>query len=104
MQFTPDEVDEIKGYFALHQDPFDGYAVPPHMHRPFIYYVLHQYEPGSFGYAMLCGHYDIALGRADQANQMNIDEIGRWIEERLPKEIHGSPEAVRKWLTSKGTL
>lgn len=61
-------------------------------------YIQRRFRPGIFTYSMLAGDLYTAVRTADIVNRKRIYELARYIEETLPSESYGSPEAVKAWL------
>jgi hypothetical protein len=82
---------------------FTGYDVPAHTQLCLENYFYHGLEPGSFMACMLRGNYEFAINLADHENYHSIDEIRRFIEDRIPEEIRGSEQRVRAWIYGKNS-
>lgn len=93
---------ETQTYLALSGLDFDGYNVPQHTQGALLRYVYNRYSPGSFGEAVLAGDLDSARYRADHMNAVALDEIDRWVKDKLPEEMRGSYKAVQNWCYRNG--
>jgi hypothetical protein len=91
------EVTEIQVYLALNELNFEGYDVPEHTQGALLRYVYNRCLPGSFSEAMLADSLEVAKFRADSINVEYLTEIDRWIKDKLPEEMRGSFDKVRKW-------
>ena len=60
-------------------------------------YAMNMIPPGGFLSACLANDFVLACGRADDANALCLVDIARYIHCALPRECHGSEEAVREW-------
>ena len=92
---------ETQTYLALSDLNFEGYVIPKHTQGALLRYVYNRYSPGSFGRAILAGSMEAAKWAADAENRHCLDEINRWIKDKLPAEMRGSYEAVDDWCYGK---
>ena len=61
-------------------------------------YVTHHVPTGHFVRAVLENDLFEAVGRADDDNQANLQEICRYVYNEIPWNCWGSPEIVKQWL------
>jgi hypothetical protein len=64
-------------------------------------YVKHKIPTGDFLRAVLENNLMEAMGRADELSRLELYDICYYIYNNAPISCHGSPEKVKKWLSSK---
>lgn len=80
---------------------FEGYDIPSHTKQCLEDYYYHGLLPGGFIACMLRGDYEHAVGLADIHNFRRVDDIRRFIEDKIPEDIRGSTDRIHSWVFGK---
>lgn len=65
-------------------------------------YVVFGLPPGGFLSAVLRNDFMEAAGRADDSNQRKLHQWAKIVYNDIPRQCHGSAEAVSKWIEKGG--
>jgi hypothetical protein len=74
----------------------------PHMAFGLRKYIENGLHPGSFLVALLKNDLKETIQRADSENRRLLPEWVLFVTNHLPPMIHGSPEAVNRWIDHRG--
>ena len=73
-------------------------GIPEHMHGAVERYLFDRIEGGSFFTAVVSNNFTESVGRADDANSNALRNWAMLIYNDFPRQAHGSPKAVERWL------
>jgi hypothetical protein len=77
---------------------FSKWDVPKDFADPMYNYLVHGYSPGSCFTSILANDFHGAIARSHPANTVEaLKLLGGWILDTVPREAHGSYEAVNNW-------
>lgn len=77
---------------------FKGYDVLPyHTQSELRRYVEEGYMPGSFLTAVLCNDLFKAVAHADSSNIATLDDLVKFIYNRVDSRAWGSAQRMREW-------
>ena len=77
---------------------FHKWDVPKDFADPMYNYLVHGYSPGGFFTSVLANDFHSAIARSHPVNTVNsLKSLGGWILDCVPREAHGSYDAVSNW-------
>jgi hypothetical protein len=77
---------------------FSKWDVPKDFADPMYNYLVHGFSPGGFFTSVLANDFHGAIARSHPANTIEaLKQLGGWILDCVPREAHGSYDAVSNW-------
>ena len=77
---------------------FAKWDVPKDFSDSMYNYLVHGYSPGGFFTSVLANDFHSAIARSHPVNTVNsLKSLGGWILDCVPREAHGSYDAVSNW-------
>ena len=77
---------------------FAKWDVPKDFSDSMYNYLIHGYSPGGFFTSVLANDFHSAIARSHPVNTVNsLKSLGGWILDCVPREAHGSYDAVSNW-------
>ena len=77
---------------------FAKWDVPKDFSDSMYNYLVHGFSPGSFFTSVLANDFHSAIARSHPVNTVNsLKSLGGWILDCVPREAHGSYDAVSNW-------
>ena len=80
------------------------HAVPEHLHRGLITYLLDGVRPGGFLMAFLSGDLWRAIDAADDDSIAAFRQLRRFLANEGPAQCYGTLDNVRQWMAKGGLL
>ncbi len=82
-------------------DSLTNSGVPEHLHYGLMLYITQRISPGGFMTAVLSNDLREAFGRADEESRAGMFELVKWLYNKAPSNIWGTPERVEAWLSGE---
>ncbi len=77
---------------------FAKWDVPKDFADSMYNYLVHGFNPGGFFTSVLANDFHSAIARSHPVNTVNsLKSLGGWILDCVPREAHGSYDAVSNW-------
>ena len=77
---------------------FHKWDVPKDFADSMYNYLVHGFSPGGFFTSVLANDFHSAIARSHPVNTVNsLKSLGGWILDCVPREAHGSYDAVSNW-------